>query len=388
MPKTCSILAGALLLGANLPVFAQGSPPKASLPVVGGLFSTQGHRVAVGAPRAPIVGDFFGSGRIATGYPAVQLDRAAASLSSARASTATVPSFASAQALAAASLSNRPAVLQRGITLIPPPKNQGKGIPNSAVGDLSYNETTGIINIPAAKVAPPGSIMLAIEWQDTTFPGVGLYTSRETGPRPFDLGNGLFQDAGDYRILAGIGNNIELSYMNLHFGINDPIFGVKWLPIQDDSDHPAFGIGVQSIGLKAQNAETSYAYPHPAYFDHPSLFGVVGHTFSLNDDGMTLELEGGWGTGRLKNGFIGGEFHFNKVIGLAAEYDGTIESYALKIFPSDRFTILVDAQAQVPYRFGMSFRYQLGRATPRGAPAWAVEQKKSRPDKDDDDDDD
>jgi hypothetical protein len=262
-----------------------------------------------------------------------------------------------------------------GIIIIPPPKN-GYGAPvlPSRVGDLSYNETTGIINTPAAKVMPAGGIQLGVEWQDMAFPGTGFYTSHATGPEPLDGGNALFDNAGDTHGIWGIGHNIELSVENLHAGINSPIFGGKWLAVDDDADHPAFAIGVQSIDLKAQNGITSqYSYSHPAFFDHPSVFGVVGHTFVLNDNDMTLELDGGIGTGRLRNGFAGAELHFNKWLALATDNDGNIESTALKFYPSDRFEIWLDMQSQVPYRYGASIRYTLGATKPRGAPAWAQE---------------
>jgi hypothetical protein len=266
------------------------------------------------------------------------------------------------------------ALTKQGITIIKPPPSTGyRQIPLSAVGDLDYNETSGIINTPAAKVLPAGSVMLGVEWQDTTFPGLGLYTSGATGPNPLDFGNALFQNAGNTHAIWGLGHNIELSVEALHAGINSPIFGGKWLAVEDDEDHPAFAIGVQSIGAKASNGMTSqYDYPHPSFFDHPSVFGVLGHTFALDDEGASLELDGGIGTGRLRNGFVGGELHFNKWIGLAADYDGTIESYALKFFPSDRFEVWLDAESQVPWRFGASIRYTLGATKRRGAPAWSL----------------
>jgi hypothetical protein len=256
--------------------------------------------------------------------------------------------------------------------IIAPPKNLGPGIPPSAVGDLDYNETTGIIDVPAAKVAPAGSIMTATEFQDTTFPGVGLYSSKTTGPRPYDDANALFQNAGDSHILVGLGGGLELSVMGLHASFNALIFGAKYLVQADGEDHPAFAVGVQSIDLRPQ-----FTYAHPAFFDVPNVFGVVGHTFALNDDEMSLELEAGLGTGRLRAGFGGAEFHFNRNVGIAADYDGNVASLALKLNPSDRTQILLDTQMQTPVRFGVSVRHFWGARESRRAPEWALHRDKS-----------
>lgn len=231
----------------------------------------------------------------------------------------------------------------------------GAAFANGDVGDFNFNETTGLINIPAARVAPEWSLQLSPQFQ-----GVGRTLSGPNGykgPAGFkDLDDSFGGNDGSFRGILGLPGRVELSAMALHGNVNSLVFGGKWLAIEDADDHPAFAVGVQSIRTHLDEVRA-----HPANFDDPSFFGVVGHTFKLNDDGLALELQVGWGSGRLKNGFVGGEVHITKNVSLIGEYDGTIRSAAIRITPHPRWEIMpaVQFQSNQQVHVGLSVSYRI-----------------------------
>ena len=217
------------------------------------------------------------------------------------------------------------------------------------VGDYNFNETTGLINIPVARVAPAGSVQLSLGAHNIGGKGT---------PFGIDVDDLFFDNDGTARLIAGLPGRVEISVMPLHGGVfknNHYIFGAKWLAVPDAPDHPAFAIGVQSLNSVPQPNN-----PHPASFDTPSAFGVVSHSFPINDSGMALDLHAGIGTGRLRNGFAGGEFHVTPQFSVVGETDGTIESAGFRFTPSTRFEILTTAQFQDKVRFGFLLSYRFG----------------------------
>ncbi|MEW6277009.1 MAG: hypothetical protein AB1758_00200 [Candidatus Eremiobacterota bacterium] len=227
-----------------------------------------------------------------------------------------------------------------------------------AVGDFNFNETTGLINIPVARVAPAGSVQLAIGIHDI---GNGNAASS------LDIDEFGVGTDGNGRIIAGLPGRVEVSIMPLHGGYfrnNHYVFGVKWLAVPDAPDHPAFAVGVQSLNSDAPESPAVPARKQndPAHFDVPSFFGVVSHSLPLNDSGMALDLHAGLGTGRLRNGFAGGEFHLNPVVSVLGETDGTVQSAGLRFQPSRRFEIMTVAQFGHPdyTRYGVQFAYRFG----------------------------
>ena len=256
------------------------------------------------------------------------------------------------------------------------------------VGDFNYNETTGIINIPAARVAPAGSFQWTEQIQAL------MRGQRDFSYNPSDYDDFLYND-GDTKFLWGAGGGLEFSLMLLHAGTQAPVFGVKWEAVADAEDHPAFAIGAQSLDVRPQPVN-----PHPPQWDHGTFFGVLGHWFPLNEDGMGFELQAGIGTGRLAHGFFGGQFHFSRELALAAEYDGTIKSAAIKWYPNDRWMLMSAVQFQHPYttvasgpndaltyynqispgtqiHVGLTVSYTFGNAGEPGAPEWARNLDKS-----------
>lgn len=221
------------------------------------------------------------------------------------------------------------------------------------VGDFNFNETTGLINIPVARVAPAGSVQLSL----------GAHAIGGKGsPFGIDVDDKFFDNDGTVRLIAGLPGRVEVSIMGLHGGIfknNQYVFGAKWLAVPDAPDHPAFAVGIQSINNSPQPNN-----PHPASFDTPSAFGVVSHSIPLNDSGMALDLHAGLGTGRLRNGFAGGELHFTPQFSMVGEYDGTVESAGFRFTPSTRFEILTTAQFQDKVKFGFLLSYRFGPTEP------------------------
>ncbi len=217
------------------------------------------------------------------------------------------------------------------------------------VGDFNFNETTGLINIPVARVVPAGSVQLSLGAHDL---------DNGQGPTGIDADDALLGNDGNARLIAGLPGRVEISVMALHGGFfknNHYVFGAKWLAIPDGPDHPGFAIGVQSL-----NNTPQVNNPHPAHFDTPSAFGVVSHSFPLNDSGMALDLHAGIGTGRLRDGFAGGEFHLIPELSLVGETDGTIESVGFRVTPGKRFQLLASAQLQDPIRYGVMISYLFG----------------------------
>lgn len=241
-------------------------------------------------------------------------------------------------------LSKKLACILTGIGLLSSP-----ALADGAVGDFNFNETTGLINIPVARVQPAGSIQVSL--------GASHLGS---GSKPFgiDIDEIFGGNDGTARFIGGLPGNVELSAMAFHGGVfanNHWVFGAKWLAVPDAPDHPAFAIGVQSL-----NSGPSSSNPHPASFDDPSAFGVLSHSFKFNDDGLGLDLHAGIGTGRLRNGFAGGEFHFTPNFSLMGETDGTLESAGFRFTINNRFNFMTVAQFQNDVRFGFLLNYSFG----------------------------
>ncbi len=220
---------------------------------------------------------------------------------------------------------------------------------DGAVGDYNYNETTGLINIPVARVQPAGGIQVSI---GASHLGSG---GKPTG---IDFDEIFGGNDGTIKFIGGLPGNVEVSAMALHGGVfanNRWVFGAKWLAVPDGEDHPGFAIGVQSLNSGPVNGVSP-----PPGFGTPSAFGVVSHGFKLNDDGLGLDLHAGIGTGRLRRGFAGGELHFTPNFSIMGETDGTIESAGFRFTVNNRFDFMTVAQFQDPVRFGFLFNYRFG----------------------------
>ncbi len=224
----------------------------------------------------------------------------------------------------------------------------GAACADGAVGDFNFNETTGLINIPVARVVPAGGVQLSVN--SMILPGA---------PTPVGIDfDEPFNNDGSIKVVGGLPGRVEISAMALHGGFfrnNRHVFGVKWLAVEDAPNHPGFAVGVQSLNSAPQDSN-----PHPARFDDPSFFGVVSHSFPINESGMALDLHAGMGTGRLNRGFAGGEFHFTPNFSIMGETDGTIESAGFRFTVSPRFQFMTTAQFQEKVRFGFQLSYNFG----------------------------
>ena len=229
------------------------------------------------------------------------------------------------------------------------------------VGDFNFNETTGLINIPSARVAPTGSFQISPQMASIKRVSNGTKNNGFQGWDHAIDDDSLFGSDSSFRGICGVARNLEISAMALQGNIRNIVYGAKWLAVEDAVDHPAFAIGVQSIGAFSRG---NYPGPntHPPNFDQACFFGVLGHYWSLGDDGLGVEFHGGWGTGRLNKGFVGSEFHFNNQVSLIAEYDGTIESVGLRVTPHPRWEIMpvVQFNSNSQVHVGLSLGYRFG----------------------------
>ena len=75
------------------------------------------------------------------------------------------------------------------VTCLPPPCAWAGG----KVGDFNFNETTGLINIPVARVAPAGSVQVSLQFQDAFLgPSIRLATT----PGAVDTDDFFFRNDG------------------------------------------------------------------------------------------------------------------------------------------------------------------------------------------------
>lgn len=194
------------------------------------------------------------------------------------------------------------------------------------VGNFNFNETTGLINIPIARVAKAGTFKFMV--QPTAINRVGVFGG---------VDDSAFANDGTQKTIIGLGKGMELS-LSMLTGVqklDSFVLGFKWNAIEATEDTPGFSVGIQSIGAGVRPFN-----PHPPHFNGASVFGVASHSFKLNDDDMAIDLHAGIGTNRLRNGFAGMEFHFNDTWSLIAEHDGTIQSAGIRITPNDRVEIM------------------------------------------------
>lgn len=225
------------------------------------------------------------------------------------------------------------------------------------VGNFNFNETTGLINIPIARVAKAATIKFSA--QMAAFNRAGNGAGGTTGRGINDIDDGLFSSDGSFRGIFGLGKGLEASYYVLNGSANptDATYGFKWLAVEGTDEHPGFAVGVQSL-----NAGTRPSNPHPTHFNPASFFGVMSHSFALDDDGKAIDLHAGIGTGRLRNGFFGMEFHFNDQWSVMAEHDGTIQSVGLRIVPHERVEVMPVLQFQHnnQVHVGLNLSYTVG----------------------------
>jgi hypothetical protein len=187
------------------------------------------------------------------------------------------------------------------------------------VGNFNFNETTGLINIPIARVAKAGTFKLFA--QPTAIGRVSVFGG---------LDDSLFANDGTQKTIIGLGKGMEMS-LAMFTGVqklDSFVLGFKWNAIEATEDTPGFSVGIQSIGAGVRP------------FNGASVFGVASHSFKLNDDDMAIDLHAGIGTNRLRNGFGGIEFHFNDTWSLIGEHDGTIQSAGIRFKPHERIDIM------------------------------------------------
>lgn len=225
-------------------------------------------------------------------------------------------------------------------------------------GAFSFNETTGLINMPTARTADYKTMMISIrlakvgmnppikhKWQDSG--QAGIFTGT-----PLDSDWWMYCD-GDRRLLASPIRNFEINLMNIRSQHLTPIIAAKVVALEESKYIPAFAIGIHN----AFRADDDLARGELKTINsRPAPFAVVSKSFGSS---KFLDLSAGYGGGRFrKRIFYGGEAFFDKkhYISAVGEYDGNIYSYGLKYrLPGGRWNF--GAFMQDKTKLGLSFSY-------------------------------
>ena len=222
-------------------------------------------------------------------------------------------------------------------------------------GDYNFNETTGLINIPTARVLPAGGIFLG-------------FSAADMGRLPKNNTDQLDEDAFIYsddslHLRGSFLPGWELSAMTLHHGFDrrNIVFGTKIVLARESRDWPALAVGVQNA-LGHDDNRTDQFNPEPSQFGRPAYFAVATKNLPWGRWGG-LDLHLGWGTGRFeKRVFYGAEYGLARNFSVAGEFDGVLPSFGIRFRPSSRlrFTLMVQDShlgLQLGYQFGPNSLY-------------------------------
>ncbi len=121
------------------------------------------------------------------------------------------------------------------------------------VGNFNFNETTGLINIPIARVAKAGTFKFMV--QPTAIGRVGVFGGLDDS----------FANDGTQRTIIGLGKGMELS-LSMLTGVqklDSFVLGFKWNAIEATEDTPGF-LGGNSVyrcgGSPVQSASTAFQW--------------------------------------------------------------------------------------------------------------------------------
>ena len=208
-------------------------------------------------------------------------------------------------------------------------------------GNWNFNETTGLVNMPTARVQKYRTAKFSIRMAKLGKNPPLKNKSQSSNPGP---STGKFWDSdwwidndGDRRLLISPIRNVEINLMNVHSYSVSPILAAKWVAVTETKNRPAIAIGCHNIAgydedVNVEDPEVREANSKAA------AFIVASKTFFKNE---CLDLSVGYGSGRFRERvFYGGELfldrkHYFSAVG---EYDGNVSAYGLKYrLPGDRW---------------------------------------------------
>lgn len=197
-------------------------------------------------------------------------------------------------------------------------------------GNFNFNETTGLVNIPNARILKYHTAKLYIRLAKLgKYPpdrkdsgnGDAFYAS------PFDSDFFIWND-GDRGLLISPFKNFELNLMHVHSRKLTPVVAAKILLLKEGKHNPAVAVGVHNIFSRKE--DSCYSKEVRDANSEPAPFVVATKSFGKRNE---LDLTVGYGGGRFRNHFFAGAEYFfdrNRNFSGIFEHDGNIYNYGIK----------------------------------------------------------
>lgn len=229
----------------------------------------------------------------------------------------------------------------------------------SSPTDFTWNQTTGLINIPVARTLPAGTFFSAFDFKSKAVKN--LFGSE------FLAGDGD-QGNGSFHFMFVPHRRIEIATMGLHDvnrggNVNslDRLLkippassfstAIKVLVADETDDFPAIAVGVENLTYPKGPAD-----PEPNQrFREPGYYAVASKAIPVGN--QLLNVHAGFGTGRFQNRPFGGlEYAFHNGLGLITEYDGYHLSGGLRYTGIKNLRVTLGVQGGDPtFQIGYHF---------------------------------
>lgn len=230
--------------------------------------------------------------------------------------------------------------------------------------DFKWNQTTGLINIPIARVVKAGTVFGAFNFNGTSRKQdiFDIFSSEFIVDANGDQANGSFNFIfspfdrfevgiqGLHNAIRGEGNTNSLKQI-LHFPPAEFwSVGAKYLVKEEGKKSPAIAVGVENLRYPVGEPGRE-----PDGFRSPGWYAVATKSYDLNPN-LAINLHGGYGTGRFKDRpFAGAELAMANGLGFMGEYDGKLFNYGLRYTGLKNFRFTVGFSEGVP---AMQMGYQ------------------------------
>ena len=228
---------------------------------------------------------------------------------------------------------------------------------DNRTGNWNFNETTGLINMPTARVQKYRTMKFSIRMAKLgkNPPLKHKHQSADPGPHTGTIWDSdwWIDNDGDRRLLISPVKNVEINIMNVHSYSIAPVVGAKWVAVNETDRFPAIAIGCHNI--TGYDEDLNVPDPEVRHFNSKAAPFITASKTFFNDH---LDLSVGYGHGRFrKRVFYGGELFLDKNHYLSAvgEFDGNIPAYGLKYrLPGDRwdFSYVIQDSKNHGFTFG------------------------------------
>lgn len=203
----------------------------------------------------------------------------------------------------------------------------------------NWNATTGLINIPIARVLRPGTFFSAFDFKSKRIQDLFGSEFLATSSNPAGGGD---QGNGSFHFMFSPLQNVEVGLLGLHDAnregnvntlgrllvfppARDFSTAVKVLLKEESENFPSIAVGVENL----TDPNNGDAEPNANFFKR-GFYAVASKSFPINDSQM-LSVHAGAGTGRFQNRPFGGlEYAFDNGLAMLAEYDGWTSAFGLR----------------------------------------------------------